>query len=217
MNHVDPAQQAILEYIQFLRNEVVRWFFVALLLVVLIIYSLFQLKSVRSQDVNRSYVGIDRAGRELQPDYTDLPHSTKSESDVMQWTISKLKYCMTFDYVNYASISNECNANIFSLQSSPDPDLTYGQFFYRALEKADLVKNMIDKKTSMTIEYIKTQKSEEPRKVKGIYSYFFKFTFRIQMQGQVLDAPIEYDVAVQRMTNVIREDGLGIQSVISNK
>ncbi|MBY7854259.1 DotI/IcmL/TraM family protein [Vibrio fluvialis] len=213
----DPAQQAILDYIHFLRKEVVRWFCIALLLIALIIYSLVQLKSVTSQDVNRSYVGIDRSGREMQPDYTDLPHSTKSDSEVMQWAISKLKYCMTFDYVNYASISNQCNAGIFSLQSSPDPDLSYGQFFYSALEKADLIKNMIDNQTSMTIEYIHTEQSEKPKKVKGIYSYFFKFTFRVQMQGQILDAPIQYDVTVQRMANVIREDGLGIQSVISTK
>lgn len=213
----DPAQNAIQRHIEFLRGEIVIWFLVLVMLTLLGLYDIYQLYQVQSTDYNRDFVPVDSDNKQMVPDFINKPHPRMTTEDVLDWTIKQVKFCMTFDYINYASVSNYCNANIFTLRSSPNPDLSYGQYFYNALEKSDIVKTLIDNRTSMTIEYVDTQIKAPPSEINNVYSYPFEFEFKVQMQGQKLDAPIVYDVTVQRVSLWQRRSGLGIQFVISQR
>ncbi|MBF4374377.1 DotI/IcmL/TraM family protein [Vibrio anguillarum] len=217
MSDYDHTQQAIFDYQRFLRKELVKWFTAFLLLVGLLILSVLQLYSINSRDINRDYHPVDKMQRTLQPTRLDKPHASLSKAEVMAWTMDNLKYCMTFDYINYAIVSNYCNTNVFSLNPSRDSQYNNGQLFYRALEKSELIKTLISNKTSMTIEYIDVAEVTRPNPTPRYYTYNYQMTFKIIMQGQKLDAPIIYDVATQRMGELQRSSALGIRSVISNE
>ncbi|MBF4438513.1 hypothetical protein ERJ77_29295, partial [Vibrio anguillarum] len=113
MSDYDHTQQAIFDYQRFLRKELVKWFTAFLLLVGLLILSVLQLYSINSRDINRDYHPVDKMQRTLQPTRLDKPHASLSKAEVMAWTMDNLKYCMTFDYIHYAIVSNYCNTNVF--------------------------------------------------------------------------------------------------------
>ena len=225
----DLAQSAIIEHYYFVRKETVRWFLALWLSIFILAYAVYQYHSVSIRIQTRAYIAIDREDKPLTPSSLLKP-SPLTKEEIQEWMIDKIKYCMDFDYLNYALIYNECNTKFFTLNSFTG--MTKGEVFYSALEKSGLISLMINNLSAMSIEVMDVSyKSEGIREYKEIvttpngmrtnvkkyYSYDYIVTFKINMVNQEVDAPIVYDVRVERMSELNREIGFALSYVIRHK
>ena len=225
----DLAQSAIIEHYYFVRKETVMWFFALWFSIFILGYAVYQYYSVTIRIQTRAYIAVDRENNPLTPTSLLKP-SPLSEEEIQDWMIDKIKYCMDFDYLNYALIYNECNTKFFTLNSFTG--MTKGEVFYKALEKSGLISLMINNLSALSIEVMDVSyKSEGVReykeivttpigmetKVRKYYSYDYTVTFKINMVSQEVDAPIVYDVRVERMSELNREIGFALRYVISRK
>ncbi|ACH64806.1 hypothetical protein ACTFQF_00855 [Aliivibrio fischeri] len=223
LNDSDPAMKAALDYNEFVRKEIVYWFALMVISIGLLTHTAYQFYTIQSFDYNRGYIAINDFNSPLKITPVTKPHPRKTDEEIIQWAIDSLRFCLTFDNVSYAMISSECNANKFSLNKQKDNEnFNHGQLFYRALEKSELIKIMISNNTSMTVDIQEaTMKSKgikrrmTSRGERGFYTYELNMIIRFLIYGQPLDAPIKYQVTLERMSEVSRREAIGIRSVIS--
>ncbi|USD35511.1 MULTISPECIES: hypothetical protein [Vibrio] len=228
----DSAHVAIISLNNYIRLELVIWFIIAWLSIGLAGYTVYLYNSATSEDVNREFIPVNRSGGYLEPIARDKP-SHLNDQEVENWVTEKLSYCLTFDWQSYGYISSNCNSEIFSTNYVPYSFVTRGQDFQKQLKDSNIIPTLMSNKTSMTIkieearlvqaevrEYDATYLSSDgsrqwiPYKDKR-YIYEFEYTFRIEMSGQKLDAPIRYQVLVERTSELFRWHGLAIRSVLS--
>lgn len=225
----DHAQEAIINHYYFSRKQLVIWFCFMWASLFIFMYAIYQYHSVNIKTQTRAYVAIDRSNKPLTPTSLSKP-AKQTPEEIKEWMLETIKYCMTFDYLNYAMIYNECNTKLFTLNSFVG--MTKGEVFYSALEKSGLIGLMINNYSAMSIdvinaEYISegvreynetvTRKGGMINRVRRYYSYDFTVTFKINMVNQEVDAPIVYDVRVERMSELNRESGVALRYVISQK
>lgn len=221
----DPAHDALIIYQRYIRKELILWFFTSIISVIIFLYTLVQWNSITSEDLARGYIAVDDNGQQLKTTPVDEPHPVMKSDDILDWLNESLVDCMTFDSFSYEVKKAHCSANVFSTNRSYNDNYNLGQQFYAALEKADVISILKANRTSMTIEIVDAEFKEEkvqryPTRTKSgrqpaYYTYFYQLEFKILMHGQNLDAPIVYDVRVERMSETNRRNGLGIRSVIS--
>ncbi|EGQ9239463.1 hypothetical protein M2G93_16860 [Vibrio vulnificus] len=227
----DPALQSILNLDRYLRQQLLIWFFNSIIALSLLIFSFVKADSVASADRNRDYTPTNSSGELLKRSTTGQPADAKTLAELDSWVAASIQYCLTFDYQNYADVVNFCNTAIFSLNSVPNSPERRGHLFYKSLEQSGIVRTLMDNKTTMTIAIDKIKKNAHGLRIfdyisedqngeitnleQRIYIYEYELTFRIIMQGQKLDAPIRYQVLVEKMSPLVREMPVGIRSIVS--
>lgn len=220
---VDHAHEAMLAYQVFIRKELIIWFCTMMLSIIIVTYALVQWHYVTSFDYNRGYIAINDQQTPLKLTSMNKPHPTMSSSDIKIWLEDSLSECLTFDSLNYEIMKAYCSANVFSTNRPVNDSKTYGHLFYEALEDAEVIQALKSNNTSMTIEIVDSDFLDEGlttyKKYNGgqqqIYTYNYRVQFKIMMYNQNLDAPIIYDIKVERMLESNRRIALGIRSVIS--
>ncbi|WP_281188459.1 hypothetical protein [Vibrio harveyi] len=227
----DPALQAVLNLDRYNRQQLLIWFMNCLISLCLLTYNFYKADSVASADRNRDYTATNTNGELLHTSKRSQPVDPQSYEEMDEWLLQSVKRCMTFDYRNYADVTNFCNTNVFSLNRIPNSVNRRGHLFYRTLEQSGIVKTLMDNKTTMTVlidEYHPVQNgvrdfsylSEDSdgniiNTVNKVYIYEYQMTFRIKMEGQKLDAPIRYQILVEKMSPLVRELPMGIRSIVS--
>ncbi len=222
----DTCHETIVQYQRFIRKELVLWFGIMVSSIFVLIYTYIQWYAVSSYDYNRGYIAVTDEGTPLYPTRLTKPHPTLTAEDIKSWVERELQRCMTFDRYSYETTKARCSAEIFSTNRTFDDSYSLGQTFYQALEVAEVISVLKANNTSMTIEIldskfmnegVKVYRSPAPEKMRdrAYYTYNYRIEFKVMMHGQDLDAPIKYDVAVERMLETNRRLGIGIRSVIS--
>ncbi|MGD8116858.1 hypothetical protein [Vibrio sp. TRT 29B02] len=226
----DEAHEATLELLDFLRRELLLWFGIMVLSFILLASSIYLYDNVNSVDLSRDYVAVDRAGQYLTPSPLNKP-SQLNIDEIEEWISESLEYCLTFDWQSYGYISSQCNSNIFSLNVVPDEFISRGAHFQKQLKESNIVSTLLDNRTSMSIDIDSANFIKEGVRTyqRGVfqqnqgwvnvedtrYIYEFEYVFRIKMVGQNLDAPIRYQVLVERTSELLRWHGLAMRSVLS--
>lgn len=226
----DRAHEATLDLLDFLRRELLLWFGIMMLSFILLASSIYLYDNVNSVDLSRDYVAVDRAGQYLTPTPRTKP-SQLNIDEIEEWITESLEYCLTFDWQSYGYISSQCNSNIFSLNAVPDDFISRGAHFQKQLKDSNIVSTLLDNRTSMSIEIDSASFIKEGVRTyqRGVfqqnlgwrnvadtrYIYEFEYVFRIKMVGQSLDAPIRYQVLVERTSELLRWHGLAMRSVLS--
>lgn len=233
----DNALQSILNLDRHLRQNVVLWFFNMLLALIVLIYGFYKADTVVSADRTRDYAAVnpnDQLHKRRHPNAAierTYPLSSEQELGLEAWLEESLVECLTFDYRNYADVSNYCIANIMSLNRVPDTNARRGQLFYRRLARSGIIPTLLENQTSMTVSIesltpknkglesystiVRNAKGEYEDVTQSIYVYEYEIVMRIHMTGQRLDAPIRYQVILERMNPLVREIAVGIRSVVS--
>ncbi|MDN3661065.1 hypothetical protein [Vibrio agarivorans] len=223
----DPALQAVLDLDRHMREQLVIWFINAIIAIVILLFCMYKSDTVSRVDRNRNYISVDTRNVLIESQSKRQPASYDNE-EIQGWLLNSLEQCMMFDYQNYASVANHCNAHIFSLNMPPNTAVRHGQAFYRQLERSGIIRTLIDNRTAMRIQIdSSTLHKEGVRDFKyitsvlgdmvteSLYTYEYDVVFRIKMDGQKLDAPIKYRVVVEKMSPLIREFPLGVRSIVS--
>ncbi|MEI8659212.1 hypothetical protein [Vibrio sp. Hal054] len=228
----DEALEAILAFNSFQKRECINWFLNMWLSIALVMLSYGIYKQVTSVDVNRSYVAVNPEKEPINPISTRLPINT-SDKEIGDWMLASLRKCLNFDWRSYAFTKNKCNADIFAMTKMPFSQVTRGEDFYNKLEESGITGLLITNKTSMDVSiqdvelvskglrtYSYEQESGDPSELpkletESFYVYEFNMMMTINMVGQKLDAPIRYQVLLQRTSQLVRENGLSIRSVLS--
>lgn len=221
----DFAHEKALQYRTFIRVELILWFGLMILGFFVLLYALYQWNSVTSTDYNRGYISVNDQRTPLVTTSRLKPHRYLSNTEILEWAKDHLIECMTFDHQSYEIVKAKCTSEIFSTNRTFNDQRNLGQLFYDALETAEVIRYLKANKTSMTIDIMDSNFVDEKLKTyhdpdrklrpKQVYTYQFEIEFRILMHGQDLDAPIVYDVQVERMNEAHRRIALGIRSVIS--
>lgn len=226
----DEAHKATLDLLDFLRRELMLWSAIMVLSLIVLITAIYLYDNVNSVDLNRDYVAVDMSGKYLAPTPLNKP-SLLNISEIEEWATESIEYCLSFDWQSYGYISSQCNSNIFSSNLVPDEFISRGAHFQKQLRDSNLLPTLLDNRTSMSIEIesirfvdegVRTyqrgvfQENVGWRNVRDMrYIYEFEYTFRIKMIGQDLDAPIRYQVLIERTSELLRWHGLAMRSVLS--
>ena len=226
----DYSHEAILTLLNFERKEFLIWFVNSWLALILAVGAVIQYVNVQSDDNNRDFVAVTREGQYLAPSPKKEP-SSLSKDEVEQWMLDSIFYCMTFDYQSYGFISSECNSSVFSTNTVSGSSETKGQQFQRQLKESGIIDILLTNQTSTSIDIMSSkfvdsgvrsykemkyqQGGQLIPKIDSRYTYEFEVVFKIDMEGQKLDAPIRYQVLVERISEALRWHGLAIRSVLS--
>lgn len=223
----DEALQAVLNLDRHIREQLILWFINAVLAILILLFCMYKSDSVNRVDRNRNYISVNTNNVLIETE-PKTKAAQYPEETIRGWLLDSLELCLMFDYQNYASVSNHCNAHIFSLNKPPNSSLRHGQAFYRQLERSGIVSTLIDNQTSMRIQIDSSELHKQGLRnfkyvtseygdsvTEPLYTYEYNVVFRIKMDGQKLDAPIKYRVVVEKMSPLIREFPLGIRSIVS--
>ncbi|WP_038194424.1 hypothetical protein [Vibrio nigripulchritudo] len=226
----DKAHEATLDLLDFLRRELLLWFGIMMLSLVVLATALYLYDNANSVDLSRDFVAVDRAGKYLTPTSLRKP-SHLNIDEIENWVTESLEFCMSFDWQSYGYISSQCNSTVFSSNTVPDEFISRGAHFQMQLRNSNILNTLLDNRTSMNIEIesakfvgegIRTyergifKQNEGWKNVPDTrYIYEFEYVFRIKMIGQKLDAPIRYQVLVERTSELLRWHGLAMRSVLS--
>ena len=135
------------------------------------------------------------------------------------------------DWQSYGYARAKCISQVMSLRKLPFSQESRGHYFYRQLEESGITSLLIDQRTFMSPEIedirlvsqgIKTFEHERltrtglpDTRVEKRYMYEYEVVMKLNMIGQKLDAPVKYQVLIERQSQLLREHGLGIRSIVS--
>lgn len=225
----DAGHEAIIVLRRYQQKELLIWFANMWLAALLTVGALVQYINVQSEDVNRDFISVTLDGKYLEPSPATKP-SPLSNLEVEQWMLDSIYYCMTFDYQSYGFVSSICNSDIFATTLLPSGLETHGQHFQSQLKEAGIIDIMFENQTSSTINVLSSKlidaqpqtftelikrPSGDYEQDKTRYTYEFDVVFKIEMAGQKLDAPIRYQILVERVSETTRWHGLAVRSVLS--
>lgn len=244
-NTHDSSHEALLAFGQRLRQEFIINFYLLLISLLALGFSIYVYTSTVSKRPETGYIAVNPDKSYLRSTDVKTPLKASDEQLLDDWVRDKLVYCLTMDFTNAAQVISSCTSNVFSSYRgkvernnwSTNGSLTAGQIFYKAIADSNLISLLLDNRTTMTIELISLSRREEgiyQRKVKynhpdepemgeqivnlrPTYRYVYDAVYKFKMEGLRVDAPIKYEIIVERVGERSREFPVAFRSVRTNE